>query len=470
MLPCKAQLAQLFGCLSQRRNLVLVAALTFMWTYLRMGSYANAAIVGAGEAATLFEIVYSAALLLVFLALLFVARLGTAVASPVVMRVLACAGIAGCALLARADALPSPTAWSIVGLTLSAAFVATMFVALGMWLAQCTPQEVIACTLCSYLLFRLLSLIQSACGFELSYLAPLVLATVSCALPAGPDRKQLNTSWRACMRATPWGLCALLVVFLFVSTVFLDVCTENSTIVSGEEFGRQLVSFPVSLLLVLGSLLLLCLYGHTRATFALITSIVLIVYSGIWLVVILFPDRYHLLASAKLFLTPFIWLMLACSASVQRVSARPSFAIFGILILPVMHSLSFGMVSQVGLLWGVAQLPGARWVAVGALGIVIVLAVAALLGHHAEQNRSARQQTGDAIDDLCRTATLPFGLSERELEVVTAVYRGHSAKMIAADLSLSPSTIRGNTLHAYRKMDIHSKQELIELIDRHKPS
>ena len=51
------------------------------------------------------------------------------------------------------------------------------------------------------------------------------------------------------------------------------------------------------------------------------------------------------------------------------------------------------------------------------------------------------------------------------MDVAVLTYRGHSAKRIAEELLVSESTVKAHLTHIYRKLDVHTKQELIVLID-----
>ena len=57
-----------------------------------------------------------------------------------------------------------------------------------------------------------------------------------------------------------------------------------------------------------------------------------------------------------------------------------------------------------------------------------------------------------------------FGLTAREAEVALLLAEGRTAAYIAREFSLSQNTVRGYMRALYAKMDIHSKQELIDLM------
>lgn len=73
----------------------------------------------------------------------------------------------------------------------------------------------------------------------------------------------------------------------------------------------------------------------------------------------------------------------------------------------------------------------------------------------------------DAHDDIassCQRIALDYGLTDREAEVLVLTALGRSAKYIADELFISYNTTRTHIRHVYEKLDIHSKQELIDLV------
>ena len=60
-----------------------------------------------------------------------------------------------------------------------------------------------------------------------------------------------------------------------------------------------------------------------------------------------------------------------------------------------------------------------------------------------------------------------YGLTRREAEVLPYLARGRSAKVIAEALFVSESTIRTHTRRIFEKTDLHSKQQLIDLIEQY---
>ncbi len=59
-------------------------------------------------------------------------------------------------------------------------------------------------------------------------------------------------------------------------------------------------------------------------------------------------------------------------------------------------------------------------------------------------------------------------LSPREEEVMVLLAKGHSSKHIEEALVISYHTAKSHVNHVYRKLDVHSREELIDLVERQK--
>ncbi len=66
----------------------------------------------------------------------------------------------------------------------------------------------------------------------------------------------------------------------------------------------------------------------------------------------------------------------------------------------------------------------------------------------------------------CTTMTSEFGLTPREEEVLLLLSQGHSQKKIADVLFISPNSSKTYTKSIYRKTNLHSKQEIMDEIER----
>lgn len=68
------------------------------------------------------------------------------------------------------------------------------------------------------------------------------------------------------------------------------------------------------------------------------------------------------------------------------------------------------------------------------------------------------------IAQYCCELAADYGLTPREAEILALMALGRSAKYISEELLVSYNTTRTHVRHIYEKLNIHSKQELIDLV------
>ena len=76
----------------------------------------------------------------------------------------------------------------------------------------------------------------------------------------------------------------------------------------------------------------------------------------------------------------------------------------------------------------------------------------------------------DRLSKQCLVLKRDYGLSARETEVCELIARGRSVAAIAEELFVSENTVRTHSKHIYTKLDIHSRQELGELLSTVDPT
>lgn len=65
----------------------------------------------------------------------------------------------------------------------------------------------------------------------------------------------------------------------------------------------------------------------------------------------------------------------------------------------------------------------------------------------------------------CQIVADTFLLSQRELEILLPLAKGRNAAYIQRALMISEGTVRTHMRNIYRKLDVHNRQELIDLVD-----
>jgi DNA-binding CsgD family transcriptional regulator len=74
---------------------------------------------------------------------------------------------------------------------------------------------------------------------------------------------------------------------------------------------------------------------------------------------------------------------------------------------------------------------------------------------------------GENLEGRCEQLSLSCGLSPRESEIMLFIGRGYSPAFIAKKLFLSDSTVRSHVKNIYRKLNVNSREDLLQLIDSH---
>lgn len=75
-----------------------------------------------------------------------------------------------------------------------------------------------------------------------------------------------------------------------------------------------------------------------------------------------------------------------------------------------------------------------------------------------------RSVDADELQLRCEQIAAQSGITQSELSVMVHLAAGQTVAAISRELSLSENTIRSHSKAIYRKLDVHSKQELIDLV------
>ncbi len=76
----------------------------------------------------------------------------------------------------------------------------------------------------------------------------------------------------------------------------------------------------------------------------------------------------------------------------------------------------------------------------------------------------------DRISKQCDLLQAHFKLTDRETQIVEEIARGYTVGVVAQHLALSENTVRTHAKRIYAKLDIHKKQQLIEVVQAFDPS
>lgn len=380
-----------------------------------------------------------------------------------------------------------------LGLIAEISFAAS-FVALAIaWsdcfrgLAQLDIKSVVYCVCIS----SLVSLVVSFGLFSLSPVPEIfpVIVPLASALPlayakkamAAPSRgaarnKAGRESKRNSLTMAPRGLIPVLVVLLVIA-----VCVKgmyDTLVVNSSESGLYLKHFIT--IVELACIMAICLFAVKMEKVAFLGWFVLVggLVSGLVMVSLSDSDLFlqvglGTITAARTCFEVFVF-SLVVGAMGKSGSARTM-----LLLLVVPESIScllgYFVIPEILLAAGFSVLPTVGFISLG-LGIAVavcsflVASFFALKGLDAVTPESVeREHRSGSIEPhseerLDRIAE-EYGLTRREREIADYVFRGYSAKRIAELQYLSLNTVQSHTRNLYRKIDIHSRQELIDLVD-----
>lgn len=309
-----------------------------------------------------------------------------------------------------------------------------------------------------------------------------------------------------------------IVLFAFalgiVAGTTADVCTEESM--------RQLNENVVLVALVVGALLLvaLALGGRRVETMTLLKvfapclvmvillNIVLLDYADIWLSMTMFAWSFLRLCVFLLLVEvdrhKIVSLPLAFPAAWAMLSSGYALGVFaGQNIVPLagdgLQQLTNTIILVAVLVVVAAVLLLGNRLALGLADSSVVIEVKRMEGAEAGVRcgqdrptqdgqvpggmRALASRPGDApendsrslgasdpqpaptLEERCKQLTARYKLSARESEVFYYLAQGHTRASIAKKLFVSENTVREHVKSIYRKLLIHSKQQLIDLVD-----
>lgn len=97
---------------------------------------------------------------------------------------------------------------------------------------------------------------------------------------------------------------------------------------------------------------------------------------------------------------------------------------------------------------------------------LVLMVLTTIKENHAKQGQPKTSEK-DRFITVCADLAEHYRLSPREVEILGYLARGHGAKYIAEKLCISAETVRTHSKRIYEKMSIHTKEELLEIIESH---
>ncbi|MEG0070626.1 MAG: LuxR C-terminal-related transcriptional regulator [Raoultibacter sp.] len=103
--------------------------------------------------------------------------------------------------------------------------------------------------------------------------------------------------------------------------------------------------------------------------------------------------------------------------------------------------------------------------------IFVVIVVIAYIFVFTEKDSSAilapePSKDFDTLQKKCNALGTYFNLSKRELEIMSLMARGRNTPRITEELHISVNTVNSHIQHIYQKLDVHSRQDILDLLDK----
>ncbi len=111
---------------------------------------------------------------------------------------------------------------------------------------------------------------------------------------------------------------------------------------------------------------------------------------------------------------------------------------------------------------------GVLLVAVVSVGVVAASALRELegleAGATAEDTEKPEELAAETFESIA-ALTIKYGLTGREALIAQYIYQGYSVKRISNQENISINTVQTHSRNLYRKLGVHSRKELIDLVD-----
>lgn len=425
-----------------------------------------------------YHVLYSVALLALFILVAVFHRkleafIATNQACPLIAGVF---GICGHGLL-MSSSLDQPFAQPgiVAAIVLISVFVAFFVVVWGVRLSGANGKQLVAKIGLSFVLAQIIQLLWIATTLPYGLLM-CVLSTVTalCALQSPVPFAELPANVPAtktsALKKLPLGMICISLLLIYFCVIYVRLQMPGF----GGDSSMFMKLFASIVSFVIFAIIVLCLEKAKSVERGFVVGFAVLIcgyFIGLCGILLFVGDgetmARRVLIADEHCVEAFLWMVVAFTASRQKLSGTLLFSLFGILVVTMPWLLSFDVRYLVPTVDAIA---GSEWLSMTVTGAMLCTALAstAFLVHYAlSVSREAVAQVGVSQQELAAKALANTGLTERELEVATYVFRGYSAKRIAEVLYLSEATVKSYTSKIYRKLNVRSKQEFIDYVDEH---
>ena len=409
-------------------------------------------------------------------------------------RALVCFGVIGCTgitLIVGCDFSSIISSIFVsIGIALAAVFVPIYFMFWSMQILTASHKRAAFDFLISFLIFCVFTGVRIALdihGWPFAIIFPLLSAWLAYEALKLPQKSYPPTGGK--FISFPYGQIIPAVVFIYIAAVCKWIVNPDSALFEYPPMDRAIMYA----ILVVSALILLAIFrphSKYRPDAPFISIVLGIVFMVINLLVMAAMNQWgdelgfnwgnYPLVEGTILLETVIWLVILAYAQARHLGIVLISVLYLVLVVGAANVISVAlMFSSQQFFIDRTTLPTLFISIVAAFIMLIVVIVIMIImltrkteatHEHAPDEPPCVSSINEALDEDALIATLSktFQLSKRESDTLRLLLKKMPAKAIAEQLYVAESTTQSHIKNIYRKMDVHSRKELLKLADHYK--
>lgn len=380
--------------------------------------------------------------------------------------------------VANAVAVWLPSTGSLVA---SAVLLGLVFVgfsaAWGWWLAEqaADGREILLVGAASYALSFVVGYLSYA-PVPWSWVRPLGAPLITgvcwyaCVRMSGADIRPLVRSSRE-TGSLERNLYVLVLVFFLVGSVATGFINTGS--VAYVPSGGTLIRDTLSLGITLGLMVLAAVTRRfERAVFLLVSVLGAVQFAGIFIATF-FGEGWvsygaGLMQASKSWFSVMLFVLVLSGRRAEMSLVRHIALLF---VLPVTASVGISYLAVPALatsfsidyegFWGTLSVTMGFF-----LGVLVFVFLSSMVVRNLPAEESHVHDGAATVEDVARSLGEKCGCTARERDVLALLVAGNTYKKVAELLGVSENTVQYHSKNIYRKLGVHTKQELVDLVAR----
>lgn len=382
-------------------------------------------------------------------------------------------GSIGIALIVSGDfSTTASTLLVATGVSFVALYVPIHFIFWGVQLVNGEGRTVVVDAIASYILFCLITGLRLSLGIHawpLSIAFSLVAAVLAFFAARNPQKRYSQKS--EALHSLPLRIIIPSMVFIYLCSINIVVFNPTTALFTYPP-NRALLYWVDAILFTAVAPVLIRNSGDDGKAFVKAFTGLSIYLMGAVLVAglgsteLLSVGNFPIIAG-KIAFEFFVWLLIIINSRNKHVSSILPAALYLLLAIAMPHFVSVCILqhgSALSLSPDTYVLLGTTIVSAFAVSAIVNIILICFLTKSGKGQELSSPST-DPLDGVYDRVQEALGLSTREMDIVRLACRNQNAKKIASELFIAESTVYTHLKRIYRKATVHSKQELIDLIE-----